>query len=550
MPQLTARQLVYSRVEAQYSPRSQSGYQVVYQSPDLPATDVNTIEKRVQCFQPKSGEVRYQFFTLDSGRIVVSYSEAITDPDPEITDRNRRSGAFIAHCLILEPGEFQKVRNDPFAILDQSQLFIKDVNEMIALQNKGEPHPYKFNVSRRTTCKMIDWSPEAIEQFCAMAEQAPTLKAEKRSLILLGDETEIYDTLSFFLHIVQSPQKRILLTFDTCVDGCNPAPGLYWSVGGARRISNTKFVTVDLRQPHIEHKDIKLPDPKGDNYVAWLMHSLNDLATRDVVDQAFTVQIVTESFVENRMISASDQPDLTKEGISSYFSLYRAQINEGLNVALEDFLGKEARARFIADVEQTSLTHIDILNAAAQHSFKDSALLAEAVYSWIIDVRHPIEKEATGLQKLAEIASHWPLLLVASFTLKTGFLGLGSGKKEKIRLEALTQLQQTGQLEKVLNDLWMAFEWAKPFQFVAPQTVPIVVAYCQTHHLTNEEQFTQLVTTIMAQGGGKDLSPLIPELASLSKNALQAIAKSMQKHSSEIPHDFARYVDQRLTTLK
>jgi hypothetical protein len=120
MANLRGWQMIFTRVEPEYSPQHKSGFQTVYSSRELSIADVKQIERRVQCFQANDPALeRWQFFTLESGLVVLTHSVTI-ESHPQIIDRNRRGGVFLAHCLIFRREDFQKwTHNDPFRIFDR-----------------------------------------------------------------------------------------------------------------------------------------------------------------------------------------------------------------------------------------------------------------------------------------------------------------------------------------------------------------------------------------------------------------------------------------------
>ena len=86
MKTLKAAQLIYTRVEAAYSPQRRDGFQTVYRSATLSPSDIGAIEQRIQCFQPPtSAVVRRQYFTLCTGAVVLTQTRQI-ETHPDIID--------------------------------------------------------------------------------------------------------------------------------------------------------------------------------------------------------------------------------------------------------------------------------------------------------------------------------------------------------------------------------------------------------------------------------------------------------------------------------
>jgi hypothetical protein len=115
---LSAAQLIYTNVEKSLS-RGREGFQVWLRTRDsLSDSDETEIQTRLGDFEERKesdaelGAVRYQYFSLTTGKLVFARSVPL-----EESDRHNRSGRFYAHALILTPDVFAQLENDPFPIL-------------------------------------------------------------------------------------------------------------------------------------------------------------------------------------------------------------------------------------------------------------------------------------------------------------------------------------------------------------------------------------------------------------------------------------------------
>ena len=116
---LTVGQLVYTNVEKQNSPTGRDGYQVWLRSPDaLGDGDETFLLTRFGDFESRDvGDEpleRHLYFTLPTGRIVLARAVPLAE-----TDKFNRTGRFYVHAIVLAPGAFRQLGNDPFAVLDQ-----------------------------------------------------------------------------------------------------------------------------------------------------------------------------------------------------------------------------------------------------------------------------------------------------------------------------------------------------------------------------------------------------------------------------------------------
>lgn len=249
MVEISAAQLIYARVEAEYSSRGRPGYQTVYQSPSLSAAEVELIERRVQCFRPaRPADARLQCFQLPGGRAVIGRSVLVRG-DPAIVDRLGRPGAFLCHCLVLSAPEFARAGNNAFALFDAFP-FLDDPAVMASDYLRAEPvaEPALIAVEG-APAPATGWpEDEALLLAEAGLRAAADLRA-RRGLALVGSAEAIEQALRTL--IARLPlARRPACSFDSCTDGCPVEPGVFWAVGSAGRPADEAraLVQADARR--------------------------------------------------------------------------------------------------------------------------------------------------------------------------------------------------------------------------------------------------------------------------------------------------------------
>ena len=420
---LPVKHLIYSRVESEYSPRRRAGYQVVYHSPELTA-EVPEIEKRVQCFQ-SSDQDRLQFFTTSTGNVVLSRTSPIVEPDRTIIDRNLRPGAFITQAYVLTPATFSRVENDPFAILDASDLFnLSDESEFIARVPSLAANPPSPEIMVEYSPRNIEpdeehWSQTELAKLWQVTIDAAGFTEQKQSLMLLGDDDhETMVDMLRLLHQLLDRNNRLPCTFDTFVDGCQPLPGLYWAVIGTKRVTTPGFVRVRFDKYVVELKSA--PDPKATHYTRWLRHSWQQSGKLSaVVAKVVTAQIASASFAEGMPLPSqltspeftmSDQAllaDVLNQVIAANAEEYTLRLNTIIAAALTP----PVAGLFVPALDDY-LSIVERFNATASNTIAPT-LLADAVYNWLVTVKPPI-KSWKPLLALGESADHVPLRLLAT----------------------------------------------------------------------------------------------------------------------------------------
>lgn len=549
---IPVKHLIYGRVEAEYSPKRRSGYQIVYHSSGLDS-DIPEIEKRVQCFQYSGQEVeRYQYFWTSSGRAVLSRTAPIFASDENVIDRNRRPGAFVTHGYIIDKDIFQRVRNDPFALFGDRNLF-QYANEETFIAHAGQwaanPPPAQISVRLRTQYLESDpeWIKEEIYKLYQLTEMASTLTAQKQSLLFLGDCDEIYTLLSLTLFLV-APNQRAACTFDTFVDGCLPAPGQYWAVGGTKRQANSNLIPVYTEERRVDYKTSiqknSEPSPKESHYSDWLRYSLKTSGMlSEVVANIYSVQDIENAYAAGLSLS-SEYDNLF--ALRGFVNIAQASFNERLLSLLVESVEKPL-AMFFSPVAHTYMDLPILFNAVSTRKFEVKHL-AEAIYRWLLADRPKI-RNWKPLIKLAEEAHHVRLLLVAGVQNEYhGILGLIWRKGDE-RKRALIELQNTEHLRDAMDELYMT--WLQPEDFIIPSTIEPTMLHTKAYfeeHVLDEEVFQAVVIAVLKTGGGLYLTHLVEFIGKLTKKStLKILSKEIEKHDVDIV--FAQQVHARFNEL-
>ncbi len=266
-----ADQLIYTRVEADYSPIGKSGFQTVYHS-GLSQVVVDAIEQRVRCFDPyKEQAVRLQFFTACQNKVVLTRTISIPT-DPVIVDRSYRPGAFLVHCLVLDVYDFrEKLQNDPF-VLFNSFDFIDSATQMV--ERFGElpafiPNvPWEYPKEGRNI-----FSIDAIDAISLVLYLLSFDSGKNTALPVLlpvgsGEEIEL---LKLVFKLLPS-DKRLDCLFDTQINHCSIQTDWYKVVCESPDSSGS--TVKHIKQSQIAAKKYSAHELKS-IYAEWLSY-IND----------------------------------------------------------------------------------------------------------------------------------------------------------------------------------------------------------------------------------------------------------------------------------
>jgi len=259
MSDFEAYEVFYSRVEAPYSPRQRSGYQVVYHSPALDLVSVREIEDHVRCFEATQVGRRLQYFHLSSGSVGLAVSQQIEPVNPQITDRAGRPGPFIAHCLVVEPQAFEMMGHNPFMLFDLDDVFVSDVEEMIEIRKTArsicsisaptlewEPNDYGFDMS--------EWDKANFGRLWDLAGDATDITKNHRTVAVQSEDESAVEALLKMWMIHLSIEARWPCTFNTFAEGCEPPAGAYWLIRTLRRAKQSSAIRIHLERRTVDYE--------------------------------------------------------------------------------------------------------------------------------------------------------------------------------------------------------------------------------------------------------------------------------------------------------
>ena len=491
---LSVQHLLFSRVEAAFSPQGRNGYQVVYQSPSLSKENVQQIEKRVQCFQTNERDIdRYQFFWTDQGQAVITKS-VLVEPDRDIIDRDGRRDAFIAHALILAKEPFARIRNDPFAVItaaENNHIFAEDVGQLVHyIREKAPAEQITVTVRRHPAVDlMAGWSAQLLYELYGLGRDAAGLLQRRESLHFISNSLDnLTDLLSLTLFMLE-PYERLACTFDTHIDNCVPPQGIFWAVGGTKRISNTCFHPIYVDDPRIETKLGRQLNPKATPYSAWMRHSLASyVELSEVIPEIYTAQVVAERFVTH--LALPKEP-LGERVLMNFREANRSLIDTAIERALKAQADIEIEEPFLSSIMRY-LSLQEVLNAASREQF-EPRFLGEAIYRWIVE-EQPNFIQWSGLRKLAQAATYPPLLLLVSIKTRSRN---PFNRSDALRVQALDMLTEN-QLSIVLNELKGIL---MPADFITEKTAHVVGQYFLTQSIS-DEAFENLLKALLKYGDG------------------------------------------------
>lgn len=330
MDTISARQLIYSRVEAKYSPVGKGGFQTVYASKELSRQSVEAIEGYVRVFDVSDPTIcRRQFFAIDPNQIVVTQTLSLTGSH-EILDSTGGGGVFLAHCLVFSRNEFSQIGSDPFWVFDHYS-FLSDPEEMVNNYHQSSGKEPLVSIEVRTDYP--ECSPECIKiapKLIALFDLVTKAPQDAR-IQFVGRPNRIEEclrTLILFIH----PSKRIQCSFDTHAVRISADAKQIRLVGLPKEKSGF-LVTYDIERQAIVPPIASSGDK--DLFTQWLSKSNFN---PDNLIHLTTFQELNRAFTEKSW-PMIDQ--LSEEGCAEFIRVFPNAINKGVSDALTKTISKE-----------------------------------------------------------------------------------------------------------------------------------------------------------------------------------------------------------------
>lgn len=543
--QLNAEQLLFSRIEAQYSAKRKSGYQVVYATPSLNPQDITTIERRVQCFEYPRDLPRFQYFHLETGKAVLVKSTPIIEVDPEITDRNKRGGAFIAHALILSHNDFSQIHHDPFLIFNHSSLFVSDARTMVDRFVTNAPQgPQPLNIpSVRNLQNLTRWTDEALANLMQAAFFAQSLVQQGMTFYFQSDQDqdqahELFTLFAGIFYVLKS-QERLACTFDTFIDGCNPQPGVYWATGGIKRVMVSKFKTINMGAYTVGAdilNGLSQAAPQDSFYLAWWNYAIRKSGVQAAMYQAPSAQAVMKSLETRQPLTPPSHGNLDMAVVKDFWDANATYFSEKLQGIFVALIGKNVGPFFAEQLLSASLMPIqDLLNGTLLEQF-ELLNLATVLRDWVITNRPEFkENQWKEIRNFAETAGEPYLMFIGA---------VWSGKdNSRVREDALIRIHQIKQTPHLLNAFFATA--ANPSDCVIAENVQFVLHFAATSQRPmSDAQFADLVVTALDYNEGDYLGYLVQRVDQMrDPQAVGEMVKRIDKETRRGMHIHRNFLE-------
>lgn len=525
---LAADQLLYGRVEADYSPRRVDGYQVVYRSAGVTEPEVRAVEAAVKAFAPaEAGDVRLQFFWLPTGRCALTHSVAI-DPHPEYVDHNQRGGAFLAHCLVLSEAEFREhLLANPFRVFDarprpfftRAEDMIRELGGRFADAPKRELEVAAPDEGRIAAARDAWGAHDDDLKTFAAEVLAPALFGARRGggLLIEGTPEHAADLIRLLFALNKDDAVRKAHTFDTLVPPGKVGDATYWAVGTARAPSDGGSARVRL------DGETKTVTAGGKNqlpkrFYLWLTAALEAGRPRDEVfevlgNMARAVELFEGGAARPAEPGAAGEPPgpIPAVAFREYYALFGDEVRADLKARLKAALPPALAGGVAEQLAEYGLPR------GERPWWRDKPVpvveLAAWVTSWVAAKQPRLGwAERKAVRALGAAAGAWPLVFWGAV--------LGAFPRRRTRDRALAAMPPGS--EPFAAALRLLGRGVPPAEFVTREHADAVARAAAEAPVT-EGELLALATAVVAAGRGDALGPLAGRVAGLSHAGLRAL---------------------------
>ncbi|MER2600171.1 MAG: hypothetical protein ABTQ73_11690, partial [Caldilineales bacterium] len=459
---------------------------------------------------------------------VVTRSISI-DSDPDITDRDRRRGAFIAHCLLINRYDFARLDNNPMPLFDACD-WISDPREMVDRLGKanGSMPPVTLQVTRETASAVSKWSLAEARKLIALALKSSESATAGKMVLILGDAATIEEALEVTLAL--TPRSwRVNCTFDTAVDGCTGRPGQFWA-GGVTSRQDGRAIQVSANERRVL-ASIPIRLDQADPYLYWLTLFPPDTIVAEVTKRAETFQDLTSAVSRQAPWPVEEVDDRTAE---EFLALNRDRVQRLVAGQVSLYVGA-SKAADLASYLMSEVTPQTSLQLASA-STTDGQQLCNLVTDWIID-RHPNLPD-DDWRRIREFARDHdsPRLLWLAAVL--------AGRVDTMARDEALAAMEDATFQNILDYLDSP---VAPVHFVARNHLDTLLIDPRIVRVS-EQEFMQMMKEIMRADAISRVECLSPCVSQLGDSSLTEL-ETMLRGQSEMPEAFHQAMIERRTVL-
>ena len=373
---LAYKELIFTRVEHEFSPKGFSGFQTVYQSESLENWLADEVAQQLYRFDWKEDNSQHLFCKLSSSDYLVSLTTGINNP-PKFMDPSMRPGAFIAHAVIFSESEFKKIRYNPFVFFegidfiktpDALKMFLavnkksKDISDYFITRSLGQ----EFNLPADTLFKLTKLSISNKQNV-----------NKKKTLNFIGTSREVYKIIKELFYVLPFDVRK-LFSFTTQARANREDKNL-WAIGSIKKIPYQDIVVIkDIQNfPHTLFVE-NLPE---NFYLNWLNRVSKIHNSEKLLRNAEDIQLLSKQLTHKDFPEEYFALNIDPQSIKIFIKENNYMLKKELSIGLQNFFDRktvEELIKFILVNEDAFSKYI-----FSFHKKEKTKILNELIFRWL-----------------------------------------------------------------------------------------------------------------------------------------------------------------------
>lgn len=549
MKKVEAWQHLYLRLEREVSPTGFEGYQTLcYTQPDIPATEIREIEKRLLYFPSQSTPPKKQaFFVSSSGLLVLTNMVRMAE-----SDRHGRE-CFLAHSILVSPDVLAANRIAPCEVFDamrfattvQEALGCVSPQDGLVLTESSRQRRLQEARCGSVTFEMPDASPqeedvcgrwpiEDLRKLAFLVLRAEKLKKQEMAVAITGPPEAIRDTLRIAHRLIPSSLVSQCSFDDYFLDDhggpFNLHASYYWAAGFPDVPRDGHYVHVDA-VAHTVRKEITWTPANA--YEKWLEQQLMLGDWEGLVRKRDNVYALS-CYLNGQAPDVKAFDALSDDDLKLVFTADRESVCKQVYRHLEGRIGPLLATRILPELLGFSG---DALLRGCWQGFEPSVLMECAYRSYLTSsLQHPgpeecralaIQQESTPNPRVAALVAFWNQQIP---TLRNALIRFSPEEYEKFVQAAFAGLSAEGG----------ALPWEPAGLFIREKADQFMQSYLR-FDLAARAPMSILANMMVEQGCTEELERLAPSVVRQSPGEIRALVRIVRNNTS-IPPAFKRRV--------
>lgn len=544
---IKAAQHIYGNVEKEFSPNKTGGFQTLFYTKALLTEDESEeIEERLVYHQSETNPVKWLFFSLSTGKIVVTRIVPLAD-----VDRFGRVGSYLGHSIILSPGDFDEVGCNPFVIFELvGKRFLDNTSQALETGDVQSPHIDEIILvidaenlgimEKEIISEIQKWDAEELKKIAHYTVNAREMKDKREALVFSGTPGQITSALKIAFMFV--PEKlRTNCSLDTHFHGCNLVGTYFWAIGypgvsgAASHLpivdASSKKVTAELSYDVSLYEKWLYDCITRQEFIEMVSHHSAAWELQELLlDNLFDEQIIRDALLHS--------PAYSLEQIAK---AYDSPLVRKIKKRLEETIGIKLTSRVIDGFSPYSNRQPKRLFYGLLDGFDPEELAHELYEYFKANIKDkPDRQEIMELQAFLKKTKHDYLEILAAVW-----------KEDDAALSR--HLEQLSESKFTEIAVLLVKEGSIPIdRLISVAKIDVFLEFFVNYSQSNveiREYLPDIIKKLIKIKQYEKFPELCPVVNQLDMKQIKTIKKILEKQEQKLPEEFIKSLDDRLALL-